>query len=242
MKKTRLTKKAIISLIILVAFSVCSLSTMAASGLTEVRAYLNQSIKIVFNGQTQVLKDAKGATVYPITYNGTTYVPLRAVSNIFGEAVEWDGNTSTAYLGSREKKPLDLMTLGYAGNEYTWAIKEKPDLTVPGSEGDVTFKDGLIWNIWSGFMSSGGTSRQIGWDIPSGYSSLTVAVYAPKATNIKLYAKDAKTIFYNFNVDANVLTTKVIDITGVSYLSLGADSKTYTSDVYNVRIFEPTIQ
>ena len=35
---------------------------------------------IRYNGETQTLFDANKNRVYPITYNGTTYLPVRAVS------------------------------------------------------------------------------------------------------------------------------------------------------------------
>lgn len=70
----------------------------AAAPGKEVQAELNYDITVMYNGKFQTLRDAAGDTVYPISYAGTTYLPVRAVSNILGVAVEWDGSTQTVLL------------------------------------------------------------------------------------------------------------------------------------------------
>ena len=71
----------------------------AAYALQKITAYLNYAITITYIGETQTLRDASGNTVYPISYDGTTYVPVRAVSNMLGIAVNWDQAAQTVTLG-----------------------------------------------------------------------------------------------------------------------------------------------
>lgn len=56
-------------------------------------------INIVVDGQTIHPTDANGKEVSPLIYNGTTYLPVRAVASALGKAVYWDGPTYTVYLG-----------------------------------------------------------------------------------------------------------------------------------------------
>lgn len=44
--------------------------------------------------------DANGNPVETFVYNGTTYVPLRAVSQSLGKAVNWDGENQRVYIGN----------------------------------------------------------------------------------------------------------------------------------------------
>ncbi len=71
------------------------------SRLERVSALLNYGITIRYNGDVQTMYDANGVRVYPITYEGTTYLPVRAVSNMLSVAVEWDGAANTVWLGEK---------------------------------------------------------------------------------------------------------------------------------------------
>ena len=47
----------------------------------------------------------------PFIYNGTTYLPVRAVGEVFGKNVSWDGNTKTVYIGENPNQKNYLMTV-----------------------------------------------------------------------------------------------------------------------------------
>ena len=57
-------------------------------------------ITIVADGHTLNLQDAQGNPVEPFIYEGTTFVPVRSVAEMFGVTPSWDGYTSTVYLNS----------------------------------------------------------------------------------------------------------------------------------------------
>lgn len=71
----------------------------AAANTKEIKAYLNYDLKIKYDMQEQNLFDAEGNRVYPISYNGTTYLPVRAIGNLFDVNVDWDGDTYSVLLG-----------------------------------------------------------------------------------------------------------------------------------------------
>lgn len=60
-------------------------------------------IKLVVNGQTVVPKDSNGNEVEPFVVNGTTYLPVRAISQALGQSVSWEGTTSTVYIGANKQ-------------------------------------------------------------------------------------------------------------------------------------------
>jgi len=66
-------------------------------------AYRN--IQIVVNGERITPRDAQGRIVEPFIFNGTTFLPVRAVSEALGKTVDWDGPTSTVYIGGRPQTP-----------------------------------------------------------------------------------------------------------------------------------------
>ena len=92
----------------------------AASNTKTIEALYN-NIKIYVDGVKIDPKDAAGNTVEPFIYNGTTYLPVRAVGEAIGKTVTWDGATQSVYLG---EKPGDVQYLmdvcpPYDGQNYT---------------------------------------------------------------------------------------------------------------------------
>ena len=75
-----------------------------AANTTTLYNVLVEGVKIVVDGQKINPTDANGNTVEPIIYNGTTYLPVRAVANAIGKAVYWDGPNYTVYLGNMDGK------------------------------------------------------------------------------------------------------------------------------------------
>ena len=73
-----------------------------AANTTTLYDVIANGVKIVIDGQKLNPTDANGNTVEPIIYNGTTYLPVRAVANAFGKAVYWDGPNYTVYLGNKD--------------------------------------------------------------------------------------------------------------------------------------------
>ncbi len=59
------------------------------------------NIKIFLDGEEIQPKDADGDIVEPFVYNGTTYLPVRAIGNAIGKDVSWDGVEKVVYLGSK---------------------------------------------------------------------------------------------------------------------------------------------
>lgn len=66
----------------------------------EITATLCKDIKITLDGEEYVARDANKQIVYPIIYNGTTYLPVRAVANMYDSNVTWDNGTRTVGLWS----------------------------------------------------------------------------------------------------------------------------------------------
>lgn len=75
---------------------------LAAGNIRSLQNVTVGGIHIVIDGQELHPTDVNGNPVDPFVYNGTTYLPIRAVANALGKAVSWDGPTYTVYLGDMD--------------------------------------------------------------------------------------------------------------------------------------------
>jgi len=60
-----------------------------------ITVYSKPDVKIMFDFELQAFEDANKRVVYPIIYNGSTYLPVRAVSKLMGASIEWNSKTQT---------------------------------------------------------------------------------------------------------------------------------------------------
>lgn len=105
----------------------------------KVMFYLKPDISIEINKVRQVFKDANGQMVYPIIYNGTAYLPIRAISAIMEEPVEWDGGSKSIYIGKTLKFPVKS-----DARISTDSIQE-------ASRSDISFLNGMQPSLVTGY-------------------------------------------------------------------------------------------
>lgn len=92
--------KRIISLILILCLTLgLGVSAAAASG-TETVTIHYRGIRIEVDGETLNPCDVSGNSTEPFIYNGSTYLPVRAVAGALGLNVAWDEATSTVTLTS----------------------------------------------------------------------------------------------------------------------------------------------
>ena len=79
----------------------CVTTAPAPIAQRAVSATIADNFTIIYNNTKQSFADANGKVVYPVVKDGTTYLPIRALCSMLNIPVEWDGTTSTIYLGTR---------------------------------------------------------------------------------------------------------------------------------------------
>lgn len=72
-----------------------------------IQAIEAKDMYLKYNGDEFIARDGNDKVVYPIVVNGTSYLPLRAVSSIAGLKVDWDGGTRTISLTSSDYMNVD---------------------------------------------------------------------------------------------------------------------------------------
>lgn len=59
---------------------------------------VRDDFNIIIDGTKYTFKDANGKTVYPILWEGSTYLPIRSIGDIMGSSVGWNDSTKTVTL------------------------------------------------------------------------------------------------------------------------------------------------
>jgi len=121
---------------------VMALATPAGAALAGKTIQVLTGVEIFVDGVKMNPTDANGNPVETFIYNGTTYVPLRAVSQSLGKNVNWDGANQRVYIGEQpgEKQYLpDILepyqskrygapsTINMAGQKYAHCIELTAD-------------------------------------------------------------------------------------------------------------------
>ena len=84
---------ALISIVLLFG-----LSSQAFAVTTQKQINITYGISLMFNDSQASLTDVNGNPVQPFVWQGTTYVPIRGVAQLFGADVSYDGKTNTALI------------------------------------------------------------------------------------------------------------------------------------------------
>lgn len=182
-----------------------------ASNLQEIKAYLDSGLKFKLNGQAYVPTNDKGGAVLPITYNGTTYLPVRAISNALNTAISYDAKTKTISLGEQtEGTPIAQ------GFENMYHTKDPALTSYNGKDYKEVFFDNA--------PSKRGTSFML---YPKGkYQKLVLQVAAIGSDIEKFEIIDSGKDIVLKTVSVNVadgLKTIEVDIGGVSELYINGD-------------------
>lgn len=205
------------------------------------------NIKIFVDDVSVTPKDAQGNVVEPFIYNGTTYLPVRAVSNALGKSVEWDGKTSSVYIGkhnnsnsSTQPSSMWLEQLDYfnyqetrASNDWgLWDSSKDKDST------GASYSHGIKYNLYSIWDASSLFTEYL---LNQKYKKLSgkfILHYDSRNVNRETYLKvygDDKLLYTSEVMTAGKMPIDVnVDVTGVIKLKVMIDQpdKSGSGDMY----------
>jgi len=197
------------------------------------------------------MKDGLGNPVYPLMYNGTTYLPIRAVSNMLNIPIEWEAATKTVILGTEEKQPKSVLSFKAKSSNFASKVTDKGSLVIKGNSGEeIKYNDGICYKIWNATYSSS-IDKAYKAEIGGKYSKLCFDAYIHAQE--EYIGKKFKLVIYD--VDDNSVRTKIeivageiqeleVNIEGVNTIGFAADyddswGRGYTGMAY---FFNPTVK
>lgn len=108
-------KKGFIAALVLLSILSIAGTAYAYNGkITQELEYYD--IKVTLDGELLDLRDVQGNAVEPFMFNGTNYLPVRAISEALGLVVAWDGESNTAMLTTPQSEHTIYITR--TGSKY----------------------------------------------------------------------------------------------------------------------------
>lgn len=187
MKKNRLIQTTACAMALSAAL------TVSAFAATNVTATLRPDVTVRIDGVTCDFYNAQGKEVHPILYNGTTYIPLRAVGELMGKNVNWDGTTGTASLGGTRTTGNVTGTPDTAAKrtDVTFTLRPEYHIVIDGTErtfvnANGTKVDPAIYNgsIYLPLRAIGEImGKSVSWDSATQTVRLDSAAYGGDVTD-----------------------------------------------------------
>ena len=122
-------KRLVALLVVMASLAAFAIGVFAADNVKEISATINYALKMKVDNIDWNPTEDDGTAIRPITYNGRTYLPVRAIAEKFGIAIDWDGETQTVIIGDREWTPLNAKMVKSNNASFT----EDPDALYNGS-------------------------------------------------------------------------------------------------------------
>lgn len=95
---------------------VCLTGTALATTGKVTKELEYRNISVSLDGKKLDLKDAQGNVVEPFMFDGTNYLPVRALAESLGLSVAWDGSTNTVVLSTPQDAQATYITR--TGSKY----------------------------------------------------------------------------------------------------------------------------
>lgn len=228
-----------LALALVMVFSLTTGASAAQPKAEQVAASINYDITVTFNGEAKALSNVNGKQVYPVSYEGTTYVPIRAIGYLLGLNVDWDQATRTVLLDKpangqtadvKTAKPDDPKKTG------TEAIRPviDPGITVKYNGEVQTMKTATGAVVYP--MIDGGTtylpiravSNMLGLDVDWEQSTQTVKLTNTAKEKITVTGMDGKVYEFDADITPEELARIMHDIDlGIGDISDIVDNSTH---------------
>ena len=180
--------------------------------------------------------DANGQRVYPISYNGTTYVPIRAVGNMMGIDVAWDGANNAVLLG-KTGMALDFI------ESFTPYAQEGGSKNAHVKISDAKFLTlgNTTYNHYIQLRSHDTDVNTYHYDIGGKYDTFTFEIYATENSHVNIFG-DNGTLLETLTITGSKLpTTYSVSVSNIQQLSISAKADALYKTGY-VYILDATIE
>ena len=209
-------------------------------------------VKFIINGHDKSTSDGNfnnQGTVVPASfiYEGTTYIPMRMVSNMLGKPVDWDGNTRSIIIGSKKGEGSSLTHMSPLKSQGTIQLNKAKvvagqnyisGFSMSATEEDEAFISYVTNDEYKTFTGQIGLDDKL--NLPADPKGYDVEIYAYYPNQL-----DTKKVLWNTSVLPGApLQEFNVDITGTYRIGLHVYARTktiYSEQRGAINIIDPYI-
>jgi hypothetical protein len=191
---------------------------------------VSAGVNVYVDDQKLDPRDGQGNPVEVFIYDGTTYLPIRAISNSLGIPISWEGATQSVYVGKHSSdKPtvwmhdLDYFTRSGKAASFYWSPSESDQL------GNTYLNGGIKYQADSSAARSGFEGLTTTYMINAQYSRIQGKIVLPYSQRAWEYHTGGQITIYGDDealYSSEVMRPGVlpidfdVDITGVLKLQI----------------------
>lgn len=227
-------KKMLLSLALTLALAAvfaCGICVGAgASGTAQkVTVDIDPSIAVTFDGIPQEFFDAQGKRVFPIAFNGTTYLPIRAVcQDLAGFKVGWDQATRTVSIASKDVDGVDLID-EYKAYDLT-SYREQRGYQILSGDNKTAEISGYTLNHWLEtyvtYWAGNGKGARVSLNIMGKYDTVTFKYYSTKDTTLQVIGDNDSVLLEQEVSGGQVAQEITVDLLKTSQLTFQFTNRT----------------
>ena len=131
MKRNRRIVGGLLVAVLVVSSTVSGVAAEKPKASKDV-AYVRPDYTIETEDSALIFKSMNGKRVYPLVYKDNTYLPIRAISALIDEDVEWEGYSQTVYIGKTLSNPNKSVLKKDLESKKSLELVEKESYTRPG--------------------------------------------------------------------------------------------------------------
>lgn len=152
----------------------------------DIKATMDSGVKIIYKEKAQKLVDVNGEIKDPIMYNGTTYVPIRSIADIFGVSIDWDNENRKVLLDDKVTLSVENDSLETIMESVYSRIDEKPMMTANTVVSDENVK------YYLGIEELNGAEALASESMVGAIAHSVVLLRAPQGSNVEALKKEIK--------------------------------------------------
>ncbi|TCK98558.1 copper amine oxidase-like protein [Natranaerovirga hydrolytica] len=232
-------KKISVILVVVMLFSAMTLVATADSVFETVTATLRGDIKIVINGEEFNPKDAVGNDITPVVIDGSTYLPVRAISEAVDLPVNWDGETNTVSLGTTSVSK-SIANFDVSGSSRVSKVIDKSRLVF--EVGDViTEEKQFDFALQVDTVNS--ASKNFTVTLDNGYSYFSTIIASEVDTNVDIVIKnDEDMVLFQTKLEPEeIVQIKDIELYNADVLKIEVNGR-ISGNNGNVFLLDPVVR